>query len=507
MAQLKNTDDKQPKFHSIDSVHSASASGTSTIQNAINELKPIKTECNAGPTLTSIDTTLDALNAQLSSNSKRIEHSYYNPLTHWGNVSSLRNPYQEYDAPRNANLKQNNNSRNQSYQNKMDKHHLEHMLFSAPDDAQSPQKQRMRQILQKRATKKSQNSQSLPKRSTAHDDDGSKYYLTEITDDHKHRKKKKRNNQRARNKRQMKKKSKKQLKNTQLHVKKQKQASKSNRNNTGHKTESDRPAIASNDQTDRLPRSDRILKPHEILQNEVGKVNREYMEIAKSSHDHPLKAHCDDALEHVVAAECKMTPCEKEKLNATTMLQMEMEVMQLQRTVMELRRKHEDEMKAMAENENAKREQMRLGLLAKSKGEKDALNIKLNAVETKMYLIQNECKSLRMQNEELQAENQRLQAMDKSKYLSWSCEDVGRWIVSLNPDYTKYEQRLFIELAEEGITGNTLRYVKMSDIKDWGIKNIMNRQHVFESIMKLVGQGQTQAVNEAEGNTAPTAYI
>eukprot|EP01083_Nonionella_stella_P228098 808659_1 len=101
MAQLKNTDDKQSKFHSIDSVHSASASGT--IQNAINELKSIKTECNAGLTLTSIDATLNTLDAQFpfsSSNSKRIVHSYYNPLTHWGNVSSLRNPYQEYDAPR-----------------------------------------------------------------------------------------------------------------------------------------------------------------------------------------------------------------------------------------------------------------------------------------------------------------------------------------------------------------------------------------------------------------------
>eukprot|EP01083_Nonionella_stella_P282747 962156_1 len=208
----------------------------------------------------------------------------------------------------------------------------------------------------------------------------------------------------------MKKKSKKQLKNTQLHVKKQKQASKRNRKTTGHKTESDHPAIANTDQTNRL-----LQLQNEL--NEVEKNNRECMrsenEVAKTKAQiDEQKAQCDVLLKRMVAAECKVTQSKNDLYreigrnthiangNASYAITADSE------SVMELRLKvlkHEDEMKAMVENENAKREQMRLRLLAKSKSEKDALNIRLNAMETKMYLIQNECKSLRMQNEELQA--------------------------------------------------------------------------------------------------------
>eukprot|EP01083_Nonionella_stella_P277032 941812_1 len=113
-------------------------------------------------------------------------------------------------------------------------------------------------------------------------------------------------------------------------------------------------------------------------------------------------------------------------------------------------------------------------------------------METNMAGIKSECKRLRIQNQELQQENQRLQAMDNSRYLSWNSQDVCRWIVSLNPEYKRYEQKLLTELTEEGICGKTLCYVKMTDIKDWGIKNIVSRQ---------------DPLKPAEGNIAATAYI
>eukprot|EP01083_Nonionella_stella_P156658 507572_1 len=255
MDQLKN----------INTNHSNSAS--STIQSAIDELSAIKTNKNtstsntttntasssasANPTLSSIDSTLNALDNQFpfSSEHGARRHSSnltqstatqaknaelartlgsfgatpglnnplspsglnshpYNPLTHWGNVSSLRNPYQNYGAPRNAtkssvaNPKDSNNPRKKSYEDKMDKQRLEHILFSGDQSGPlNQQKERMRQKLQKKQAKankktkpKHKKTQSLPnassnthgllqldaaKKQKANGDNG--YFLTEIT--------------------------------------------------------------------------------------------------------------------------------------------------------------------------------------------------------------------------------------------------------------------------------------------------------------------------------------
>jgi len=103
----------------------------------------------------------------------------YNPLQHWnGNIGTLRaNPYQAFGAARNATKaspsKDPNNPRKQSYEEKMDKQRLEHILFSG--DQSTPltqQKERMRQKLAKKNSKKLakgklKKTQSLPNGATS----------------------------------------------------------------------------------------------------------------------------------------------------------------------------------------------------------------------------------------------------------------------------------------------------------------------------------------------------
>jgi hypothetical protein len=140
---------------------------------------------------TSASTKNDALARQLGSFSSAslanplspgLSHPY-NPLTHWGGVG-LRNPYAPYGAARSAtkatgSAKDTNNPRKKSYEDKMDKQRLEHILFSGDNltGALNQTKERMRQKLQKKnqnkkgKTNKSKHkkTQSLPNGSnTAH---------------------------------------------------------------------------------------------------------------------------------------------------------------------------------------------------------------------------------------------------------------------------------------------------------------------------------------------------
>eukprot|EP01083_Nonionella_stella_P126732 383718_1 len=137
-------------------------------------------------------------------------------------------------------------------------------------------------------------------------------------------------------------------------------------------------------------------------------------------------------------------------------------------------------------------------------------NDHVRSSKNKLNEVEHECKELQIQNKQLQQENEELRAnqmvMDESQYLSWNNNDVGRWILSLNKKYKKYEQTLMNELEEEGICGQTLCYVKIMDITNWGIKNIVSRQDVFENIQRILRHNPQQKVrNAVEG--IPTAYI
>merc|ERR1712083_109655 len=85
------------------------------------------------------------------------------------NVGALRNPYATYGAHRSAtksspNTKDSNNPRKKTYEDKMDKQRLEHILFSG--DTSGPlnqQKERMRQKLERKKSQKVQKkNQTLP---------------------------------------------------------------------------------------------------------------------------------------------------------------------------------------------------------------------------------------------------------------------------------------------------------------------------------------------------------
>eukprot|EP01083_Nonionella_stella_P038131 103822_1 len=140
----------------------------------------------------------------------------------------------------------------------------------------------------------------------------------------------------------------------------------------------------------------------------------------------------------------------------------------------------------------------------------DQLTYANRSLQNRLNKIEHQYKQLQIENKKLKDENRSNQGFpsvhDESQYLSWNNKDVGRWILSLNKNYKKYEQTLMNELAEEGVCGETLRYVKITDIKDWGIKNIVSRQDVFENIQRILRHNPQQKVrNAVEG--IPTAYI
>merc|ERR1712048_1548033 len=99
--------------------------------------------------------------------------SLYAPgaLSHWNNVAALRNPYQTYGAHRSATkavtatAKDSNNPRKKTYEDKMDKQRLEHILFSGDNSGPlNQQKERMRQKLERKKSQKvgQKKRQSLP---------------------------------------------------------------------------------------------------------------------------------------------------------------------------------------------------------------------------------------------------------------------------------------------------------------------------------------------------------
>eukprot|EP01084_Bolivina_argentea_P018779 34939_1 len=102
----------------------------------------------------------------------------------------------------------------------------------------------------------------------------------------------------------------------------------------------------------------------------------------------------------------------------------------------------------------------------------------------------------------------KLNSNNNSKvYLQWDHNDVLEWIMSLKNDsykkqidYTKYKQTLQITLKEEGINGKTLSLITETDIKDWGIKNIVDKKNLYLEIQNLVSKNQIIDNNNDDNN-------
>merc|ERR1712130_85536 len=139
--------------------------------NSLNDTFPYSSEHRARPssTVSASSSTKSDLARSLGAFSTNTHHSSLsnlyspgltNPLSHWNNVSALRNPYATYGAHRSAaksvsNTKDINNPRKKTYEDKMDKQRLEHILFSGDNSGPlNQQKERMRQKLERKKSQK-----------------------------------------------------------------------------------------------------------------------------------------------------------------------------------------------------------------------------------------------------------------------------------------------------------------------------------------------------------------
>merc|ERR1712048_488036 len=162
--------------HSLSSSHASSShkNAISEIDSTLKSLDtaaadqfPFSSEHRARPISSSVASSTKSshndLARSLGAFSTHPHHSslssLYAPgaLSHWNNVAALRNPYQTYGAHRSATkavtatAKDSNDPRKKTYEDKMDKQRLEHILFSGDNSGPlNQQKERMRQKLERK---------------------------------------------------------------------------------------------------------------------------------------------------------------------------------------------------------------------------------------------------------------------------------------------------------------------------------------------------------------------
>ena len=132
--------------------------------------------------------------------------------------------------------------------------------------------------------------------------------------------------------------------------------------------------------------------------------------------------------------------------------------------------------------------------------------IKLQQISDKLLDDQKEfemqIQKLRKENEELKMRN-----IDVQNYRTWNWKQILLWILSLDDGrYSKYEDELRKNLANEEIGGEDLFEVNEADIKGWGVNNFKDKKNLSKRIKELVNQYKPAVGNEG-GLAAPTAYI
>ena len=145
-----NDNDKATSTNTVSSPTTSQKNALSQIDSTLSSLNvtdafPYSSEHRARPHSASVSPSNQSHSSDLARSlgrfaSQNTHHSsltnLYSPaLSHWNNVGAIRNPYATYGAHRSAaksvsTTKDSNNPRKKTYEDKMDKQRLEHILFS-----------------------------------------------------------------------------------------------------------------------------------------------------------------------------------------------------------------------------------------------------------------------------------------------------------------------------------------------------------------------------------------
>lgn len=149
------------------------------------------------------------------------------------------------------------------------------------------------------------------------------------------------------------------------------------------------------------------------------------------------------------------------------------------------------------------------------------LQIQINEMKENEELLLNKIENLSKERDEFEDEYKQIQIKYKELQMrqnnnnndgngfemrhhsEWNCSDVSQWICALeNGRYNKYESRLSVTIKDENITGRLLMDLDKNDLHRLGITAFADKLNVLKHIKSL-----SKSEMQLEGNVDSTALM
>ena len=129
--------------------------------------------------------------------------------------------------------------------------------------------------------------------------------------------------------------------------------------------------------------------------------------------------------------------------------------------------------------------------------------------------LNEECKEYQLNLQEMTGKYNKLlrkSRINEEEYENWDSDLICDWIVSLDKEYERYEDKLRTNMKKEGMDGSVLGELDKNDLHRFGVENIKHKIAMIKHIKRITSvqakQQQIAIPQMNEGNNAaPTAYI
>ena len=117
-------------------------------------------------------------------------------------------------------------------------------------------------------------------------------------------------------------------------------------------------------------------------------------------------------------------------------------------------------------------------------------------LKTQIAELQDEIKESqkRLDGLEKKFKEEEMRKLNVSEFMKWNWQQIHRWIMGLDKGkFKKYDNVLRVALREGEVVGENLLHVDRQDIRDWGIKNFMDKKSLFSHIENLERKNKENA--------------